>query len=250
MLSPTDILKGWDDAGTGGWMPEARVKAALVRLFSEELCSEALQFNLVVAGRSGVGKSSTVNTLVGEEVSKVDKYGVGTHSLKSFLLRYQGVHFSLSDTRGLCDDLPERNRDDTYLAEIRNCVRRPFGMLYVTEIDQARVASDEKRALKRMTEILGADVWERSVLVFTGADRVPGEQFDECLKVRTKLLLEELANYARPDIVYKIPPLALSNKSEVLPNGERWRTNFYTTVLSRMVLLPCFQKLKNDYGIA
>lgn len=250
MFTPTDVMEMSLGENASSRMADARVKAAIVRIFSDELCSNDLQFSLVIAGRAGVGKSSTVNTLIGEEVSKVDKYRVGTNALKSFPLRYHGLNFSLVDTRGLCDDLPERNRDETYLQEIRNNVRRPYGLLYVTEIDQARVAGDEKRALKRMTEVLGVGIWERSVLVFTGADRVPSERFEETLAERSKLILEEIAQNTGKDCGTKIPALALSNKSEILPNGERWRMAFYTTVLERMVLLPCLQKLKNDYGPA
>ena len=69
----------------------------------------------VLAGRTGVGKSSTVNKLLGRQEAKVGKYEPTTMSVETYEHEKNGIKFTIVDTPGLCDDLEELGNDQEYL---------------------------------------------------------------------------------------------------------------------------------------
>jgi predicted GTPase len=57
---------------------------------------------LVLVGKSGVGKSSMVNSLLGCELARVDRWRVGTHVTEKYFLEMRGINLLVFDTPGLC----------------------------------------------------------------------------------------------------------------------------------------------------
>lgn len=187
---------------------------------------------ILLAGRTGVGKSSTINSLLGAQVAPVGKYRPTTMSVVSYLHEHGGFQYQVVDTPGLCDDLPEVGNDDRYLVAIREASAQADCLLFVTELDAARVSSDERRGIHMLTEALGASVWEHALLVFTRADKVEAQEFETDLNERTALLRETIAAYAPLHAAY-IPAAAVSNTTEKLPNGKPWLGELFTQVLMR-----------------
>lgn len=206
---------------------------------------------ILLAGRTGVGKSSTINSLLGAQVAPVGKYRPTTMSVASYLHEHGGLQYRVVDTPGLCDDLPEVGNDDRYLAAIREASAQADCLLFVTELDAARVSSDERRGIHMLTEALGASVWEHALLVFTRADKVEVQEFETDLNERTALLRETIAAYAPLHAAY-IPAVAVSNTTEKLPNGKPWLGELFTQVLMRLrhdATVPFLDSMKQDVGI-
>lgn len=206
---------------------------------------------ILLAGRTGVGKSSTINSLLGAQVAPVGKYRPTTMSVASYLHEHGGLPYQIVDTPGLCDDLPEVGNDDRYLAAIREASAQADCLLFVTELDAARVSSDERRGIHMLTEALGASVWENALLVFTRADKVEAQEFEVDLNERTALLRQTIAAYAPLHAAY-IPGVAVSNTTEKLPNGKPWLGELFTKVLMRMrhdATVPFLHSMKQDVGI-
>lgn len=206
---------------------------------------------ILLAGRTGVGKSSTVNSLMGAEVAPVGKFRPTTRSVASYPHEHGGLQYNIVDTPGLCDDLPEMGNDQRYLADIRDASDQTDCLLFVTELDATRVSSDERRGIKMLTEALGAAVWENALIVFTRADKVDADDFDAALKERMSLLRETIAAYAPLHAAY-IPALAVSNTAHQLPNGTPWLSELFTQVLLRLrddATLPFLHSMKRDVGI-
>ncbi|MCV3213991.1 50S ribosome-binding GTPase [Plectonema radiosum NIES-515] len=59
---------------------------------------------LLLVGRTGVGKSSTVNSLMGEKIAKVGDDEATTVEVKAYDRKINDVNFTVFDTPGLCDD--------------------------------------------------------------------------------------------------------------------------------------------------
>ncbi|MCC5625250.1 GTPase [Nostoc sp. CHAB 5715] len=191
------------------------------------------QIIFVLTGRTGVGKSSTVNSLLDCEVAKVGKYEPTTNSLETYEHELNGINFIIVDTPGLCDDLEEAGNDKKYLNLMKPKIQKMVSMWFVSKLDDTRVTSDEKRVIKRLSKEFGKKAWECSVIVFTFANSVPSSEYEETLKIRTELIRKEIAQYVGEDIAHQIPSIAVDNRSKITPDGKKWLGEFFTKVFVR-----------------
>ncbi|MFO0099571.1 MAG: GTPase [Aphanizomenon sp.] len=192
------------------------------------------KFTFLLVGRTGVGKSSTVNSLMGESIAPVGEYEPTTMEVKSYESEIGGVKFTIIDTPGLCDDLEEKGNDYDYLERIRLGVDRIDLMWFTTRLDDTRVYSDEKRGIKLISEAFKPKIWEQAIIVFTFADNLSDDKYPIALEKRTELIRKEIAKYAGVTIANNIPSIAVDNLSEFTPDSERWLGELYTQVYTRM----------------
>jgi hypothetical protein len=187
----------------------------------------------VLAGRTGVGKSSTVNKLLGRQVAKVGKYEPTTMSVETYEHEINGIKFTIVDTPGLCDDLEELGNDQEYLNLMKSKITQMVSMWFVSRLDETRVTSDEKRGIKLLSKTFGKKAWECSVIVFTFTNSVSAPEYQETVDKRTELIRREIAKYAGEDIANQIPSIAVDNHSETTPDGKQWLGEFFTRVFVR-----------------
>jgi GTPase SAR1 family protein len=187
----------------------------------------------VLAGRTGVGKSSTVNKLLGREVAKVGKFEATTMSVEPYEHKINGINITIIDTPGLCDDLEETGNDQQYLNLMKSKVNQMVSMWFVSRLDETRVSSDEKRGIKLLSKAFGNKAWSCSVIVFTFANSVSASEYQEVLNKRTELIRREIAKYVGEDIANKIPSIAVDNQSETTPDGKEWLGEFFTRIFVR-----------------
>jgi GTPase SAR1 family protein len=190
------------------------------------------KFIFLLVGRTGVGKSSTVNSMMDKEVARVGDYEPTTISIELFDNEAFGIKFTIIDTPGLADDLEEKGNDTDYLEIIRAQVPRVDCLWFVTRLDDTRVSSDEKRAIEIISEALGQDIWKRAIIIFTFANNIEKDRYDEAIKKRTELVRAEIARWANSSIAETIPSVAVDNKSRKTPDEEQWLGILYTKVFS------------------
>jgi GTP-binding protein EngB required for normal cell division len=187
----------------------------------------------VLAGRTGVGKSSTVNSLLGREVAKVGKFEPTTVSVETYNHEINGINFTIVDTPGLCDDLEEASNDQEYLNMMKSKIKQMVSMWFVSRLDETRVSSDEKKGIKLISKAFGKEAWDCSVIIFTYANSISASEYQEAVDKRTELIRKEIAKYVGEDIANQIPSIAVDNQSETTPDGKKWLGEFFTKVFVR-----------------
>ena len=81
-----------------------KAKTALSSLIEKFKLAQNKKFVFLLVGRTGVGKSSTVNSLMGEKIAQVGDYEATTMAVKAYDRKINDVNFTVFDTPGLCDD--------------------------------------------------------------------------------------------------------------------------------------------------
>lgn len=184
-----------------------------------------------VVGRTGWGKSSTVNSLVGKEVSKVNRYQPETADVVGFDFEINNIKATVFDTPGLCDG---SGNDQRYIDLIRSKVRAPDSMLYVSRLDETRSENDV-RAIKIISYALGPIVWQYAVIVFTFANNIERSEYQEQLRIKKQIILQAIAEVIGDDnMCCRIPVVAIDNKSKTTPDGKEWLGNLFTGIVDRV----------------
>ncbi|MEL6930940.1 MAG: GTPase [Cyanobacteria bacterium J06600_6] len=216
-------------------MDQEQINNPLQELVQKLHNAKDKQFTFLLVGRAGVGKSSTVNSLMGKEIAKVGDFEATTKIVQEYTSEMNGVKFNVVDTPGLCDDLEEEGNDSEYLNLMLSQVKEIDSMWFVSRLDDTRVTGDEKRGIKLITQAFGVDVWKHAVIVFTFADNVKQDKYDARLDKRTELIRKEIEKQTKSTkIANNIPSVAVDNNSETTPDGKKWLGELYTKVFTRM----------------
>ncbi len=190
-------------------------------------------FNVLIVGAHGVGKSSTVNSLMGEIVAKTNALRPETREVTSYLMKKNGVSYTFIDTPGLCDDVPQKQNDKKYISLIKEKVKEVDSLWFIVKLNE-RLRIDEIRALRIINQAFGRRVWDRCVLVLTHSDQVTEKDFSIIKEERTKIIKEKIALIASPQKANNIPAVAITNLSPRTPDGNLWLGSLYTKIIVRM----------------
>jgi predicted GTPase len=217
--------------------------AEVVRTFVEKLLDmfrRKRQFTFLLIGRTGVGKSSIINSLMGEQVAPTDEFEPKTVTVDEYTFEHNGHSFVLIDTPGLCDALPSFKHDRKYMRKIADKLKSKQRdvdcVLYVTPLDETRVRADEQYAIKFLSKCLSEklrrEFWKHAVIVFTFADKVSPADFMNRLNRRKELIQKEIEKYAGKT-AQKIPAVPVSNTGRKTPDGREWLGELFTAIVER-----------------
>lgn len=191
---------------------------------------------ILVMGKGGVGKSSTVNSILGERVATVSAFQ--SEGLRPIMCSRTRAGFTLNviDTPGIV----EGGYVNEQALEIikRFLLNKTIDvLLYVDRLDAYRVDNLDRQVVKAITDFLGKGIWERGVVVLTHAQLSPpdGLNYDDFLAKRSEALLKYIrlgAKIKKQEFQDKTIPVALVENSgrcktneegeKILPNGTVW----------------------------
>ncbi|GJN30848.1 hypothetical protein PR202_gb19186 [Eleusine coracana subsp. coracana] len=171
---------------------------------------------VLVMGKGGVGKSSTVNSIVGERVATVSAFQ--SEGLRPTMCSRTRAGFTLNiiDTPGLIEG--------GYINEQAVEIIKRFllgktidVLLYVDRLDAYRMDTLDEQVIRAITNSFGKDIWRRALVVLTHAQLSPpdGIDYNDFFTKRSEALLRYIRSGAG------------INKREygILPDGTPWVPN-------------------------
>ena len=242
------------------------------------------ELRILVTGKTGQGKSTLINGILGAEVAKEGARAKRcTTEVAEFPKVIHGVPIKVFDSPGLQD---HTQSEEEYIRGMRKKCKELSLVLYCTKMINTRLTDDDKYAMKKLTEAFGEQFWNYAVFVLTFAnmedcsrkdDRdkdVKEPHFDnkegwdalikQRFEGRLKLWEEELKQFlieevgVNQKIAERIPvvptgdyKLSFENRKPLcLPDRDSWFNSFWEACCLRVKETRLFLKVNQDRMIA
>lgn len=143
--------------------PEAKEKL-------KKLLDESRTLSILFTGKTGVGKSSLANALVGREVSpEGESLNPETLDVFNYKADIAGVDVTIWDCPGLQDGT---SNEAEYLNKMATKCKELDLVLYCTRMDDTRIRDEDYETIKTLTRAFGEGIWENAIFTLTFANEV------------------------------------------------------------------------------
>jgi energy-coupling factor transporter ATP-binding protein EcfA2 len=233
---------------------------------------ENKSLNIFVFGKTGAGKSSLVNTLLGTEraeegasifsqtkgvASYIDPRGEVRMYLYPMHVAINDVDVTIWDSPGLRDPFADDKRT---IEEIKKTCKSIDLFIYCTPFNQTRIGQDDFDSILALSNGLGNDIWDKALIALTFANKVnlpqmlhPGstaeQKFDERVSDWKKALRCAITKAGvEKEVVEGIPIVPASYRDIPIPGSRQkdWFSVFWTGCLkrTRFSSLPALLKIQ------
>uniref|UniRef100_A0A1X7TXX4 AIG1-type G domain-containing protein n=1 Tax=Amphimedon queenslandica TaxID=400682 RepID=A0A1X7TXX4_AMPQE len=197
------------------------------------------ELRILVTGKTGQGKSTLINGLLGAKVAKEGASAARcTTEVEEYTKIINGVPVVVFDSPGLQDNTSNEKK---YIKNMKDNCQKLSLVLYCTKMINTRLGDDDKKAMKKLNQAFGSDFWNQTVFVLTFAnmecvDRKDERDINEPLEEppnddaaawellmkrrfegRVQLWEEELHQFLINEV--KVDP-SIANSIPVIPTGD------------------------------
>lgn len=211
-------------------------------------------FTVLVLGKTGVGKSSTINSILNQSKAKTNAFQPATDCVQEVVGSVNGTKISFIDTPGLLPPSPNTiGRNRKILHKIKKRVRKspPDMVLYLERFDVMNTGYNDFPLLKLVTEVFGTGIWFNTMIVMTHSSSPLPEGPNgypvtyESYVTRCTELIQHYIHQTVSDSKLENPFLFVENHPQcrtningdkVLPNGQIWKSQFLLSCLCTKIL--------------
>ena len=191
-------------------------------------------FTILQVGQTGVGKSSTINSLFDKEVATTNKFETETRSVTPFEGTHYDVKYTIYDTPGLGEwSTGDLKLDEKYLSLMKEQCPLPDVLWYVLRID-THITRADRDDLQLIHQNFGDAIWDRTMIVFTHSDRLTSpEEFQEFFDRKTNIVNQGITEITEGK-AQGVPAVAVANGHKRTPDGKSWLGELFTTSFERL----------------
>ncbi|KAK4424072.1 Translocase of chloroplast, chloroplastic [Sesamum alatum] len=224
---------------------------------------EPLDFTctIMVLGKSGVGKSATINSIFDEAMFSTDAFQLGTKKVQDIVGTVQGIRVRVVDTPGLLPSWSDQRQNEKILRSVKRFIKKtpPDIVLYLDRLDMQSRDFGDMPLLRTITEIFGPSIWFNAIVVLTHAASAPPEgpngtatSYDMFVTQRSHVV-QQAIRQAAGDMRLMNPVSLVENHSacrtnragqRVLPNGQVWKPHLLLLSFASKILAEANTLLK------
>ncbi|XP_059659547.1 translocase of chloroplast 159, chloroplastic isoform X2 [Cornus florida] len=214
--------------------------------------------NILVLGKSGVGKSATINSIFSEEKALIHAFEPATTTVKEISGMVDGVKIRVFDTPGLKSSILEQAFNRKVLSSINKFTKKnpPDIVLYVDRLDTQTRDLNDLPLLRTITSCLGPSIWRSSIVTLTHAASAPPDgpsgsplSYEVFVSQRSHVVQQSIGqavgdlrmmspSLMNPVSLVENHPSCRKNRDgqKVLPNGQSWRPQLLLLCYSMKML--------------
>lgn len=216
----------------------------------------ALDFSIriLVLGKTGVGKSATINSIFDQTKTETDAFQPATDRIREVKGSVNGIKVTFIDTPGFLPSSTRNvRRNRKIMLSVKKFIRKfpPDIVLYFERLDLINMGFSDFPLLKLMTEVFGTAIWFNTILVMTHSSSTLPEgssgypfSYESYVTQCTDLVqqsIHQAVSDARLEnqvlLVENHPQCRRNVKGErILPNGQIWKSHFLLLCICTKVL--------------
>ncbi|KAK8567984.1 hypothetical protein V6N13_105926 [Hibiscus sabdariffa] len=225
--------------------------------------NEPLDFSctIMVLGKTGVGKSATINSIFDDVKFGTDAFQTGTKKVQDVVGTVHGIKVRIIDTPGLLPSWSDQRQNEKTLHSVKRFIKKtpPDIVLYLDRLDMQTRDLGDMPLLRTITEIFGPSIWFNAIVVLTHAASAPPDgpngtasSYDMFVTQRTHVV-QQAIRQAAGDMRLMNPVSLVENHSacrtnragqRVLPNGQVWKPHLLLLSFASKILAEANTLLK------
>ncbi|ONK78933.1 uncharacterized protein A4U43_C01F1140 [Asparagus officinalis] len=215
----------------------------------------ALSFKILIIGKTGVGKSATINSIFDQLKVLTDAFQPATNKIQEITGTIKGIRVTVIDTPGLSPSHHSQQRNRKILFQVKNFIRRspPDAVLYLDRLDTINRGYSDYRLLELITDVFSSSIWCNAIIGMTHSSSCPPEgpdgytvsydsYVDHCTNVLQHHIHQAIQSTQLQNPVFLVEnhPMCRKNAKgeKILPNGQDW--------MSQLLLLCAATKVLGD----